>query len=254
MVQLNYFGDNRDFFKYDLITSIFKAKLMERYVFIPMLTKPRENNEGNKKPVNNGDKSSELFDFIMACKEKSLDYWEVWLSPHVLSYQTVKPANQMYFCDESRIDYWHKFRPLVGEEKVLVFLDPDTGLETGKPAYLKKQGRGKYILNHELKDLFVSLHPESLLMIYQHLPWNKKEHTEATQKKLEQAHSICGESFTAAYREDDLAFVFVAKAKKTFRCLQHFLLGYHQRSKNKYKEIVQLHNTSVKNVDCKEKK
>jgi len=90
-------------------------------------------------------------------------------------------------------------------------------------------------------------------MVYQHLPRNKKEHTKATQKKLKQAHSVCGGSFIVAYREDDLAFVFVAKATETFRCLQQFLSVYHQRSKNKYKEIVQLHNNSVEGVDCGEK-
>ena len=254
MVQLNYFGDNRDFFKYGLITSIFEANLLERYVFIPMLTKPRENKEGNKKPVNKGDKSSSLFDFIMVCKGKSLDHWETWLFPHVLSYQTVKPADEIFFCDESRIDCWPGFKSMVGAEKALVFIDPNTGLETGTPPYRKRQGPEKYILNHELKDLFSGLHPESLLMIYQHLSRDKREHTKATQKKLRQTHSVCEGSFIVAYREDDLAFVFMAKTTETFRCLQQFLSVYHQRSKNKYKEIVQLHNNSVENVDCEDKR
>jgi len=254
MVQLNYFGDNRDFFKYDLITSIFEAKFLERYVFIPMLTKPRKNNEGNKKPVNTGDKSSNLFNFIMVCKGKSLDHWETWLSPHVLSYQTVKPVDDIFFCDELRINYWPRFRPMVGAEKALVFIDPDTGLETGTPPYRKRQGPEKYILNDELKYLFSRLHLESLLMIYQHLPSNKLEHTKATRKKLKQVQSVCHGSLTVAYREDDLAFVFVAKTAEMFRRLQQFLSVYHRRSKNKYKEIVQLHNNSVEDVDCEDKR
>jgi hypothetical protein len=184
----------------------------------------------------------------MACKEKSLDHWETWLSPHVLSYQTVKPADDIFFRDELRINYWPRFRPMVGAEKALVFIDPDTGIETGKPSYRKRQGPEKYILNHELKDLFVSLHPESLLMLYQHLTPNKEEHTKATQKKLKQTHSVCGRSFTVAYREDDLAFIFVAKTTEMLRRLQQFLSVYHQRSKNKYKEIVQLYDNSSRDV------
>ena len=37
MVQLKYFGDNRDFFKYDLITVVLEHTSLSHYVFIPML-------------------------------------------------------------------------------------------------------------------------------------------------------------------------------------------------------------------------
>ncbi|MCX5804403.1 MAG: hypothetical protein NTU69_12900 [Proteobacteria bacterium] len=74
-------------------------------------------------------------------------------------------------------------------------------------------GPEKYILNDELNDIFISLHPESLIMVYQHLPNNKHIHSETTRKKLDQAQSVCCGAFTCAYREDDLAFVFVAKSK-----------------------------------------
>jgi hypothetical protein len=60
MVQLKYFGDNRDFFKYDLITAVFKHPSMRHYVFVPMLTEHRHDNEGKKPPRNRGDKSDAL--------------------------------------------------------------------------------------------------------------------------------------------------------------------------------------------------
>jgi len=154
MVQLKYFGDSRDFFKYDLITSIFEANLLDRYVFIPMLTCHRGDNEGNRRPVNNGGKSAKLYDFIMTCMGKSLNHWETWLSPYVLSYQTIKPVDDIFFCDESRANYWDRYKPLVGTDKTLVFLNPDTGLQTGTSSYRNKCGPEKYILNNELKDLF----------------------------------------------------------------------------------------------------
>lgn len=50
MVQLKYFGDSRDYFKYDLISSILEGMKIADYVFIPMLTNHRIDNEGNKTP------------------------------------------------------------------------------------------------------------------------------------------------------------------------------------------------------------
>jgi hypothetical protein len=242
MVQLKYFGDSRDYFKYDLITSIFEAHLLNRYTFIPMLTDHRDDKEGNRRPVRKGDKSLKLYDFIMSCTGKSLNHWERWLTPYVLSYHTIKPVDEIFFRDELRANYWQKFRPLVETEKTLVFLDPDTGLQTGTASYRERMGPEKYILNDELNGLFIRLHPESLIMVYQHLPNNKHIHGEATREKLNQVQSVCCGVFTCAYREDDLAFVFVAKSIQIFTRLQHFLSAYRERSKDKYKEIIQLNN------------
>lgn len=242
MVQIKYFGDNRDYFKYDLITSIFQAKLLNSYVFIPMLTEPRGGNEGNRRPINNGDKSQKLYDFITTCKGKSLNHWERWLTPLVSSYDTVKPVDEVFFHDESRSEYWQQFTALMNKSNALLFLDPDTGIQTGRPSYRKRMGPEKYILNEELSDLFIELHPESLLMIYQHLPNNKHNHIGTTRKKLEQVHSVCTNVLTCAYREDDLAFVFIAKSKKLFMDLLLFLKKYHGNSKHQCKTIVELDN------------
>ena len=145
MVQLKYFGDSRDFFKYDLITTIVKESSLCHYVFIPMLTKPRDDGQGNKAPLNIGDKCEDLLRFIKKCDSKSLKHWKDWLAPHVDSYSTIEPVDETYFLDEERNSYWEKFRPIVSKEHALVFIDPDTGLETGGPSYLRKMGRDKYI-------------------------------------------------------------------------------------------------------------
>jgi hypothetical protein len=242
VVQLKYFGDARDYFKYDLITAIFEANIVRNYCFIPMLTDHREDNEGNRRPVKRDGRSERLYQFITTRLGKSLDYWEEWLNKYVVSYHTVKPTDQAFFHHESRESYWPKFIPLTRIEKALVFLDPDTGLETGMPSYQRRMGPEKYILNRELEDMFRNLHTESAMMVYQHLPNDKWVHSEATRKKLKQVKSVCLEAMTCAYREDDLAFVFIAKSVHLFRKLEHFLSMYNAKSKDKYKEIVQLYN------------
>lgn len=233
MVQLKFFGDNRDYFKYDLITSIFEANLLERYVFIPMLTDHRNDNEGRKTPKYDGNKSLKLYDFIKACQDKSLNNWKTLIVPYVTSYQTVEPVDQTYFLDGSRAEYWGQFKPFMNTGKTLIFVDPDIGLETGRPSYRRRMGPEKYILNDELKALFSWLDSESILMIYQHLPYDKRGHVDATQKKLEQVKSVCNTELACAYREDDLAFVFVAKSKKIFKQLKDFLDNYNEKNMHK---------------------
>lgn len=240
MVQRKYFGDNRDYFKYDLITSIFEEGLLHRYVFIPMLTKHRLDNEGKKRPIFNKGKLPDLFEFINSCKDQSLKNWKKWLIQYVSSYRTAEPADAIFFIDDSRSKYWGKFTRLIKSGKTLVFVDPDIGLETGTPSYIRRKGPEKYILNHELKDLFDNLHPQSILMIYQHLLNNEDLRIKAIKKKLTQAESVCDCKYICAYREGDLAFVFMTKSKGTFQQLMQSLNKYCRKSKHRYKTIVVL--------------
>jgi len=46
MVQHKYFGDSRDYLKYDLIKMVLENPVLPHYVFIPMLTEPRYDREG----------------------------------------------------------------------------------------------------------------------------------------------------------------------------------------------------------------
>lgn len=237
MVQLKYFGDARDYFKYDLITSFFEANFLNNYSFIPMLTEHRQDNEGNRWPVRRKCRSEILYEFMMTRIDKSLNHWEDWLSQYVASYNTVKPADETFFRNESRDNYWKRFRPLTEIEKALVFFDPDIGLETGKPSYQKRMGQEKYILNSELKDMFEGLHSESIMMIYQHLPNDKRVHSEATRKKLYQARTVCNGAMVSAYREDDLSFLFIAKSQHLFKTLKDCLSEYYNKSSDRYKEL-----------------
>lgn len=237
MVQLKYFGDSRDFFKYDLITQILDEMKIENYVFVPMLTKHRIDNEGKKTPIKNGDKSEDLHSFIGRCNPKSLSHWEKWLIAHVENYKTVEPVDESYFEDDSRNDYWASYAELLNEKNALIFLDPDTGLQSGSNSYLKKMGRDKYILDNEIKLLHDHLDPSSLLMIYQHLPNNKNDHKKAVRKKMEQLTALNIDSLVCGYREDDLVFLFLTKKPDLFKRLYGTLKNYHLKSIHMYKSL-----------------
>lgn len=238
MVQLKYFGDNRDFFKYDLITSILQqSEKLSNYVFIPMLTEHRDDNEGNLAPRKRGKSSNELLDFILRCREKSLKHWEEWLRDKVDAYITIEPVNQTFFSDQTREKYWKEAQQIICKEKALIFADPDTGLQTGRPSYLMKMGREKYILNLELKFMIAEMLSTSVLMIYQHLTRNRHHHIESVNKKLQQIRSLNGGVSVCAYREDDLAFLFVSKSTELHTEILSILNSFYSGSTSKFKSV-----------------
>lgn len=242
MVQLKYFGDSRDYFKYDLIAFLLDNGSLQNYAFIPMLTSNRIDKEGNKKSKYIDGKSKKLLEFINRSNSKDLGHWEKFLKPYVVQYKTIHPINKTFFSDATREAYWSKFEAISKTANALVFIDPDTGLETGKPAYLKKQGREKYIMNNELAGLFNNLDNGSVLMIYQHLPNNKHKHKEAVSKKIIQAEATTNCPYIEAYREDDLAFIFLIKSDVMHKSINKLLDIYHQQSGHKYKSIHHLSN------------
>lgn len=241
MVQLKYFGDSRDFFKYDLITAILAEMKIDNYVFIPMLTNHRLDNEGNKTSKMIDGKSKALLSFIESCDSESLSHWEQWIRKHTKNYRTIEPVDEIMFDDSTRDAYWTSFSDYLKERNALIFLDPDTGLESGGQSYLQKMGREKYILNHETDLLYRHLNPSSILMIYQHLPNNKHIHEKSVDKKIAQLQTASGSTFVCAYREDDLAFLFAAKNDVVFHKLCKVLSAYHNKSHHKYKSK---HNTN----------
>lgn len=237
MVQLKYFGDNRDYFKYDLITYLLNNGILSRYAFIPMLTNNRIDEEGNKTPKHVKGKSTILLSFIDRCTSKDLEHWEEWLRPYTKSYITINPVNKTFFNDDARDKYWHTFESVIKQKNALIFIDPDTGLETGSSSYLRKMGREKYILNNELTSIYEHLAESSALMIYQHLSRNRHNHEESVLKKLKQTTLATNNPLVLAYREDDLAFIFIMKNNAIYTSLYGLLSKYHKISGHIYKSI-----------------
>lgn len=237
MVQHKYFGDSRDYFKYDLIKTVLENTALRHYVFIPMLTEHRDDAEGKVSPKDRGDKSPDLLHFIRSCDGKSLKHWRSWVARFAESYSTVEPVDETYFSDEGRETYWKRYDNSLSTADALVFVDPDTGLETGGPSYLRKMGREKYILNPELRTLIEGLDQSSVLMLYQHLPPNKHLHRQSVDKKLAQVCSVSPLAKVCAYREDDLAFLFVSKSESRHQEIRNVLVDYDAGSAHAYKSI-----------------
>ncbi len=234
MVQLKYFGDDRDFFKYDLITFILQHSSLNNYVFVPMLTEHRDDNEGNKQATHKRGKDSELLRFMRGCSTMSLTHWERWLSRFTDKYLTVEPVDEIFYRDSARATYWEKFISFLGTKKSLIFVDPDIGLE---PKTVKKSEREKYLLYHELGQIVAEMDASSVLMIYQHLQRNSKRHDIDIQTKMKQAMATVEDAFASAYKESDLAFLFISKSGARHTEISGLLNQYYEESAVKHRSV-----------------
>jgi hypothetical protein len=245
MTQMRLFGDDRDYFKHDLITWLTEKGIssLSSLVYLPMLTAHKgDDQEGYRPPDTTCNRSTGLLDFINDCASKpapkSLEHWRTWYSPRLANYQTVEPVDQTLFKNETRSEYWKLFGSMLNITNALVFIDPDTGLETRGMSYMEEKGLDKYIFNQELLGLYKVLHPSSVLMIYQHLPRNADIHVQQVERKLTQISRICKPKRVKAYRENDLSFLFIAKATDASILIQNRLRDYHRKSKSPGKTLV----------------
>lgn len=213
MVQLKYYGDDRDYFKYDLISFVLEECDFDSYGFVPMLTEHRYDNEGNIVPTPSSCKSQELLNFICSHSKPDLNNWEIWLKRYVLSYTTVQPVNSTYFGNGNRNAYWSKFNHVISMPESLVFFDPDTGLQAGRKSPIKKEEYEKYILNDEMPDILNQLSETSVFVIYQHLQFNSKKRESDVERKIEVISNMAAGVKVSAYREKDLAFLFISKSR-----------------------------------------
>ena len=210
MVQMKYFGDDRDYFKYDLITFLMQTLPVEGYAFIPMLTEPRVSGEGNVLPGGRHWRSEALHQYISSCETKSLRHWQDWLAQFTQSYSTIDPVDTILFTHATRERYWTTFSEQLGAEKSLVFFDPDTGLQAGRKTKILLKDQHKYVLDSDIAAIVDTFNDSSVWMFYQHLQRNAHQ----------RAQDISRKSFTlikklkadiSVYAEDDLAFIFVSR-------------------------------------------
>lgn len=161
-----YFGDNRDLFKYDLIYQIIQAGLVNHFTFIPMLTKNDDSKQGGKRnrdKAKAGTKNSDLVDFLNEFEDKGKR--DIKQLKSFFEKKRVKMT--IYKKDEYFSYVWRKEYFEQIENKLLsnslIFVDPDIGLEV-------KRTRDKHIRYCEVESLYERMDKSSILMIYQHFP------------------------------------------------------------------------------------
>jgi len=226
-VKNQYFGDNKDLWKYDLVMTIMKAGLVSHFTFLPMLTEPDGSGHGdsaNRSRASAGNDDMELVDFLDECLregKKDINEIDVFFRRHGVSV-TIYNGGSRYFTHQGRRQYFAG----IGDEllsKSLVLVDPDNGLE------VKRSGE-KHILYGEVKALYDRMDEGSILMVYQYFPRVPRQQYLNT--RMEELREKVSGDYPVCISDNEVAFFFLTKDGSLEHALIHLISDYSGRYSN----------------------
>jgi len=216
-----YFGDNKDLFKYDLVYRIMRAGLVSHFSFIPMLTTPDDTGYGGKtdrRLARVGTHNAELMSFLDDCVRddrrsiKQLESFFDWCDINM----TIYPNSGNYFSHRHRREYF----AMMNDELMtnsLIFVDPDIGLEVSR-------SNEKHLLFDEIRHLYKRMNENSILMLFQHFP--RQDHHEYLHKRAEElAGKVSGEE-PICIDNNEIIFFFLTKNESLEHELTHLIQEY----------------------------
>lgn len=167
-----YFGDIRDLFKYDLIQNIVgQSRILERCIWIPMLTANDASLHGEKRSRpkagwHNQELKAFLDSYDKGRSERNISHLQgvrFFRKPRVVVFSLHRDNGDFLpdFTHSSRRTYFAEVEGALRPNSLL-FLDPDTGIET------PSRRRERHVLLREIADLHSAMDASSVLMIYQH--------------------------------------------------------------------------------------
>ncbi len=215
-----YFGDNRDLFKYDLAYRVMCSGVVEHLTIIPMLTENDASGHGNKtnrSQTKAGTKNVELMSFLDKClAENRRDIGEIESFFRDNDVNIRIYGKDRYFTHGTRHDYFKGIDDAM-LSKSLILIDPDTGLEVGRPTE-------KHLLYSEARDLFDRMDDDSVLMVYQSFP--RGDHIEYLNRRCEELKDNISGDWPVCIDDDKAIFFFLAKDEVLEHTLIHVVADY----------------------------
>jgi hypothetical protein len=201
-MKLQYLGDSRDAFKWDLVHWICTTSPFSKLVFVPLLTSDIDGSNEGLIPHHRFRCQPFIRPFLDLLKEEPRSLNRIanlgGVDPTRTFEVSVFAPDRVIGSGPKRREYWSGFDASMLHNSV-VFFDPDNGYET------RTQKGPKWIGHDELKNLFASLPETSIALIYQHRPRQIWSHLFA-----DLAKSIVYVHTAVAVYESTLAFVAMA--------------------------------------------
>lgn len=215
-----YFGDRRDFFKYELILDLHAAFPGSSLVILPMLTPDDGSREGRLTGYAPGKRRQQVYDFLRGCLANGRrDIRQLRSLFGALGVSYLPFRDSVHFEHHSRDEY---FRALPTEhlDSSIVFLDPDIGLETGSKGYMTRKGFDKYLLYSDLHLLRPRMTASSLLVLYQHLQNNKNRVGADIRARTFKLQDTLATPYIAHVTDSDIALFVAAFSEISWRRLR----------------------------------
>jgi len=219
-MKCQYFGDKRDLFKFDLLLDLLDAHGTGRLTLVPMLTPDDGGNEGSLKRKDRGFRRSELFDFLeqrrrLCLNGSCLPAWREFFSKQGIEYMPYRDTPP-YYTYSGREDYFNQI-PIEMLKDACLFIDPDIGIEHGKPSYMRRQGFGgmdKYLFLDCINKLTDRAN-NVVFVVYQHLQRNSKLWARDTIMRATRVSAMLRKP-VAFIREADLVFLVFSDSDMAF--------------------------------------
>ena len=220
-MKLQYLGDARDAFKWDLLHWICTKSLpqFDELAFVTMLTPDIEKSNEGQTPHQWFECRDFIRPFVASLKEEPRSLERITAlgsaEQNAASFRVSLFAPSKYIGSvNQRANYWAGLEPEKFENAV-VFFDPDNGFET------KTQHGSKWLRHSELKHFLSRLPNTSVAVVYQHRPRQKWNDLFSDLKdNLSYAHTA-----VAAY-EGNLAFVAMAGNESAGKRIFAAIKGY----------------------------
>jgi hypothetical protein len=219
-----YFGDNKDLFKYDLALTIMQAGLAEHFTFVPMLTEPDRTKHGKKADrsyAKVGTENKELVNFMDECIKRGQQNIEQMTS----FFQRYGIRMTIYYDGDSYFSHWKRQAYFAGIKngllsKSLILIDPDNGLE------VKRSGE-KHLLYSEVKGLYERMDEDSILMIYQYFP--RVSRLEYLNDRVQGLKDKVSDDYPVCIDDNEIGFFFLTKNESLEHSLAHLISDYAER-------------------------
>jgi hypothetical protein len=210
-VKNQYFADQRDLFKYDLLLDLVDCQTDRRLTFIPMLTRNDGSGEGNVVWYECGGRRSMLFDFLrdaLASGRRDIRLLHELFPCFDVRFTLYRDTE--FFEDAKRREYFAGV-PTDSLAHSVVFFDPDVGLQTGSMSYMSRNGIHKYLMFPELADIATRTTADSIIVVYQHLQMDATKRTGDVERKLRDLSTELGVPHAWAVQSGDLAFLVTVR-------------------------------------------
>ena len=218
-----YFGDNKDLLKYDLVLMIMQAGLVEHFTFVPMLTEPDGTNHGGKADrsyARAGTENKELVNFLDECIKGGQKNIEQMVG----FFQRYGIKMTIYYGEDGYFSHWKRQSYFAGIEsglsKSLILVDPDNGLEVKRPGE-------KHVLYSEIKELYERMDEDSILMVYQYFPRAPRQ--QYLNDRMQELKERVSGDYPVCIYDSEIAFFFLTKNEPLEHSLSHLISNYTKR-------------------------
>jgi hypothetical protein len=218
-----YFGDTKDLFKYDLITSLIKGfkGSIDRVVIVPMLTKYDPDFKGNP-----GCRNTDLIAcFRRLRRTEEVDHYYDELKSYIKELKTdinkkkvrIRIEKNEIFSKQKRDQYFQSIYENFPDSS-LIFIDPDTGIK-------EKNVTEKHLAFSELKTFYDHLDDESILMVYQHYQRRRPPAPDEPKRKFKDVATLT-DATPIIIADNTVMFLFLTKNPELYESLTRILRNY----------------------------